>query len=185
MGTSDSEEPVIVGWNPAAEELFGYSAEEAIGQGLDDLVAAREDMKQEAGSYNQVGFHGDFVRGVTRRTRKDGSLVDVEILALPIMVGGEQAGIIVIYHDISELVLAQRAAEAANEAKSAFLATMSHEIRTPMNSVLGMTEKMKSTRLDDKQTHYLNTIERSSQSLLAIINDLQDFAKFEAGEMTP
>ena len=82
--------------------------------------------------------------------------------------------------------LEQSASQARLEsrAKSSFLATMSHEIRTPMNGVLGMTELMKSTHLDQQQTHYINTIERSSQSLLAIINDLQDFAKIEAGETT-
>ncbi|WP_101757096.1 response regulator [Oceanicoccus sp. KOV_DT_Chl] len=82
--------------------------------------------------------------------------------------------------------LEQSANQARRESrsKSNFLATMSHEIRTPMNGVLGMTELMKSTHLDEQQTLYLNTIERSSQSLLAIINDLQDFAKFEAGEMS-
>jgi signal transduction histidine kinase/CheY-like chemotaxis protein len=71
-----------------------------------------------------------------------------------------------------------------SRSKSDFLATMSHEIRRPMDSVLGMTQQMKSTTLDDKQAQYLNTIENSSQSLLAIINDLQDFAKFEAGEIS-
>lgn len=74
-------------------------------------------------------------------------------------------------------------AKLESRAKSDFLATMSHEIRTPMNGVLGMTELMKSTELDDQQAHYLNTIESSGQSLLAIINDLQDFAKIEAGQM--
>ncbi len=74
-------------------------------------------------------------------------------------------------------------AEAESRAKSAFLATMSHEIRTPMNGVLGMAELLSSTHLDNNQQRYLNTIEHSGQTLLAIINDLQDFSKYESGKM--
>lgn len=74
-------------------------------------------------------------------------------------------------------------AQLESKAKSDFLATMSHEIRTPMNGVLGMTELLKSTRLDSNQTRYLNTIEQSGNALLSIINDLQDYSKIEAGQM--
>ncbi|MEE8056379.1 MAG: response regulator [Pseudomonadales bacterium] len=86
---------------------------------------------------------------------------------------------------LERIQLEQIASEARLESrsKSEFLATLSHEIRTPMNKVLGMTELMKATQLDEQQTHYLNTIEHSGQSLLVIINDLQDFAKIEAGKM--
>ncbi|MFA7555080.1 MAG: response regulator [Spongiibacteraceae bacterium] len=70
-----------------------------------------------------------------------------------------------------------------NSSKSDFLATMSHEVRTPMNEVLNMTSLMKSTSLSDKQSEYINSINRSSQALLSIINDLQDFVTIEAGEM--
>lgn len=74
-------------------------------------------------------------------------------------------------------------AKRESQAKSDFLATLSHEIRTPMHGVLGVTELMKDTELDDQQTHYLNTIEHSGKALLSIINDLQDFAKIEAGKL--
>jgi len=81
--------------------------------------------------------------------------------------------------------LEQSASEARLESrsKSTFLATMSHEIREPLKEILSKTDHMKSTQLDDKQTRHINNIEHSGAALLDIINDLQDFAKIEAGEM--
>ena len=92
----------VASWNPAAERLFGYTADEALGRASMSL-AQRPDLHEEGKELDREANEGRTVRAVTQRTRKDGSVVDVDIVGGPVTVGGELVAKHVFYHDISEL----------------------------------------------------------------------------------
>jgi len=172
----------IVDCNDAFENLFGYSRAEVIGENLDDLIV-QEDEYTTATQYTSTVGDGESIHLITQRQRKDGSLVDVELFAMPVEVGGEKAALFALYHDISELVKARQEAESAAQAKADFLANMSHEIRTPLNAVIGMTGLLLDTPLNSEQREYAQTVRTSGDGLLSIINDILDFSKIEAGKL--
>lgn len=93
------------------------------------------------------------------------------------------SGTVLIFNDITAHKRAREAAEAANQAKSAFLATMSHEIRTPLNGLLGLAHLLNDTALTEQQTNYVEGINNASEVLRSVLNDVLDYSKIEAGAM--
>ncbi|WP_334067520.1 ATP-binding protein [Nereida ignava] len=116
-------------------------------------------------------WNGEYVRVMDRRGA-DGDIVSLVINITE-----------TITHQ-REIEVAQRKAETANRTKSAFLANMSHEIRTPMNGIVGMSDLLRDTQLDDEQKLFVDTIYNSAEALLVIINDVLDFSKMEAARLS-
>jgi PAS domain S-box-containing protein len=175
----------IVSCNPAFETLFGFVQREAVGRDLDELIST-EATRAEAVGYTQHVLEQGPLHAIGRRCRKDGSLVDVEVLGVPVVVDGELVGLMGLYHNISELLRARQEAEAANSAKSQFLAHMSHELRTPLNAIIGYSEMVEEEVTDVGHPELapdLQKIRAAGRHLLALINDILDLSKIEAGKL--
>jgi len=174
----------IVSCNPAFVRLYGYEQNEVVGRNLDDLIST-ETTRSEAVAITQHVLQEGAVRSIGRRRRKDGSVVDVEVLGVPVRVEGQLVGLMGLYHDITELSRARKDAEEANSAKSQFLANMSHELRTPLNAIIGYSEMLEeeTTELGHPElTPDLRRIRTAGKHLLALINDILDLSKIEAGK---
>jgi len=178
----------IIFVNDAAVGMFGYEFEEAVGQHVTLLHAARDSR-----FVDEVvrGAKEDRWEGEALSRRKNGAVFPAYLSASEVRdASGRSIAIIGVCQDITErkrsfeeLQSAKEAAEAASRAKSEFLANMSHEIRTPMNGIIGMTELALDTELSFEQREYLNLVKLSSDSLLRVINDILDFSKIEAGKL--
>lgn len=200
------EQGLIESFNPAAECLFGYPADEAIGQNVKLLMPEpyRSEHDGYLAHYRQTGQAK--IIGIGRTVvgrRKDGSEFPLELGVSETFIGSQRlfTGIV---RDISEqkeaefnleqaamqmecrnieLAEARDRALEATQAKSTFLASMSHEIRTPMNAIIGMADLLLETTLTEDQRDYVERFNRAATSLLGLINDILDLSKIEAGHL--
>ncbi len=166
----------ITDWNRQAELTFGWTAGEAIGKSVQDVLCPLPDLNESTLDLNQLAPPGEpplQLRVEVTARHKTGMVFPAEMAISEIAVGGKRI-FAAFVHDVTERKLAQRSteearasAEAANRAKSEFLANMSHEIRTPLNGVLGMTDLALETELSREQRDYLETVKVSAGSLLS------------------
>ncbi len=178
--------------NPAGVRMLGFEHDEIMGRSyLDHIRQTASDAvhyRPEDSPLLRVIRTGESQRSMDAVLwRKDGSSFLAEYRATPLFDKGERKGAVVVFRDITdeqEIIRAKESAEKADQAKSEFLAVMSHELRTPMNGIMGMTDLLAETELDEEQRGYAEIISQSSASLLYLLNEILDFSKIEAGKMT-
>ncbi len=180
----------LTAWNPSIQKMSGVAEKDALGRmalTLHPILSSNNENGRLQDALKGLSFAADDQR---YRLPGFGTRCFSTRYSPLQKSNGEIVGALGVVRDITEqksveaeLRRAKEAAEKANHAKSRFLANMSHEIRTPMNAVTGMSTVLLDTELTEEQRHYIQVIQRSSQDLVTIINEILDFSKINAGKL--
>ncbi|MBF0350838.1 MAG: CHASE domain-containing protein [SAR324 cluster bacterium] len=182
----------VIRWvNPKCLEIFQYPREEMENHSTRKMYPSSAAFEQFDSDSRPVLERGEVFDTEQQMLRGDGTLIWVRMNGKAIDPANLEQGVIWVLEDITghiryqeDLKQARDAAEQASRAKAEFLASMSHEIRTPMNGVIGMTSLLMETPLTLEQREYARTIHLSGEHLLSLINNILDFSKIDAGNMT-
>ncbi len=191
VGIGFTKDRLIVRYNARWAEMFGFVGDEAVGQPARITFLSDEHYDELGRVAAPLLSAGKPFQTEHFMRRKDGTPFWVSMIGYVQDPDNPPAGTIWIFEDRAaahqaqqELSAAKERAEAANRAKSRFLANMSHELRTPLNAVLGYAQILKrDRRLDTQHAKALDTIEKSGEHLLVLINDILDLARIEAGRL--
>jgi PAS domain S-box-containing protein len=181
----------VLTWNKGAERLRGYKSEEIVGKHYSCLFPIEDCESGKPEQLLRTALAEGQCEDEGWRLRKDGSQFWANVVIAAVR---DQKGMLIGYSKVTgdltrrrrieeELLLAKEEAEAANHAKSAFLANISHEIRTPMTGIIGMAGLLSDTELSLEQREYCDIVRRSGESLLTVINEVLDFSKVESGKL--
>ncbi len=188
-----NKDSMYMGCNQILAKLFNArSPKDIIGRTDFEFQWGKEEARRVIGDDQEVMLSKQPKLNIIEALPiKNGSIMYVITNKVPLYdKNGEVVGILGTATDITKQIETEKAlqaekekAEAANQAKSNFLATMSHELRTPLNGILGMAQILRSKKLDQEAKEYALAIEQSGQNLLALVNDILDIAKLEAGKV--
>ena len=174
--------------NRVAEEVSGYTTEEFLQMSFTDVIAP-EHVDVSVAAF-ETALNRTPQRLEANMRHKDGSVIELSVTAVPVVVHGEVVGVHGLAEDVTdqnemrrELERTRRAAEEANAAKSLFLANMSHEVRTPLTSVLGAVEILAEGDLGPGDQALVAIVQRNAAKLHRLVNDILDVSRLEAGKL--
>jgi PAS domain S-box-containing protein len=194
---SKTLEGVITSWNPGAQRIFGYTADEAVGQHI-RLIIPRDQWAEEDEVLARIGRGERVDHFETIRRAKDGHLLNISLTISPIKDGsGRIVGASKVGRDITERMQSERErdrllslekesrrqAEEASRLKDEFLAVVSHELRSPLNAITGWASLLMMRHLDDQTKRAVDTILRNAQTQTKLIADLLDVSRIVSGQL--